>query len=165
MNRFGGRRDLRPPIRCLLRDGPRDRGTLQFPFRVDNNTRIILEIDPNPILTTPKLTLADDNRGSNLSTELRLPVTADGDQDHVSNRGLRETVEMPFPILHSDDVQGLRARVVCAVDDRPHREPAGDAELAAKPASPSTLRCHSLTRPSPFSPQIRFEFVRAERGV
>eukprot|EP00701_Giardia_intestinalis_P001319 XP_001705143.1 Hypothetical protein GL50803_29061 [Giardia lamblia ATCC 50803] len=51
---------------------------------------------------------------------------------------------MPLPVLDSYHVERLCARVVCAIDHRPDRETARDAELVANASGPATLRRHLL---------------------
>jgi len=132
----GGRGQLGPELGALLGDGTSDGGTLHFTLGVDDDTGVVLEVDEQTFVTSPLLSLADDDGGHDLLTELGLAFL-DGGENHVTGARLRETIEAGAPAVHGDDVKVFAARIVSAIHGGGNLETARHTHLAAGESSSS----------------------------
>ena len=94
---------------------------LHFSLWVNNNSSVVLEVDESTILSSPMLSLSDDNSLKNLLSQLWL-TSLDGGHNHVSSAGSWKSVQSSLNTLHRDDVQVLGSSVVGAVHDSRHWE-------------------------------------------
>lgn len=105
-----------PQVSALLSDGSSDSGSLHLSLGVDNDTGVVLEVEENTVLSSPRLGLTDDNGGHDLLSQLRLSLADSGD-NHVSSSGSGQTVQTGTESLDGDNVEGTSSRVVSAVDN------------------------------------------------
>ncbi|GER24957.1 Initiation-specific alpha-1,6-mannosyltransferase [Striga asiatica] len=92
--------------------------------------------DKNPVLSAPGLTLADNDGGHDLLTEIGLTLLHGG-HHHVTNASGRKPVEATLDPLHRNDVEVLRTGVVGAVHRRRHRQTQRHPELVPRGTSAS----------------------------
>mmetsp|Transcript_22712 Transcript_22712/g.90108 ORF Transcript_22712/g.90108 Transcript_22712/m.90108 type:complete len:201 (+) Transcript_22712:968-1570(+) len=95
--RVGG--DARPQIGRFLGDGSRDGRALHLALVVDDDARVVLEVDDEALLSPPGLALADDDGGHDFLAQLGLALL-DGRHDEVARRRRGQLVE---PALDVDD--------------------------------------------------------------
>jgi hypothetical protein len=122
--------DLGPQVSSLLRDGASDTGTLHLALGVDDDARIVLEVDDSAILAAPGLALTDDDGAEDLLAELRLALLHGAHDDVTETRG-GQAVQAAVVALDGDHVQVLRASVVSAVHDGADGQSHGHTEAAA----------------------------------
>lgn len=110
-----------PQVGALLGNGASDGGTLHLTLGVDNDTGVVLKVEENTVLSSPRLGLTDNNSRHDLLAELGLTLL-DGSHNHVTSTSGRETVETSTEALDGDDVQVAGTRVVAAVDNGANRQ-------------------------------------------
>merc|ERR1719330_1177530 len=151
MSADGGRarRDLGPELGALLGHGPLDGGALHLALVVDDDARVVLEVDPDALAAPPGLLLADDHALQHLLPQLRLALLA-GAEDHVARRAVGHLVQAPADADDGHDVEVLRAAVVRAIHERGHAQAEGHPELAAALAAAPALhgRCGGAGGPA-----------------
>ena len=103
-DRRGGARQLGPQRRAFFSNWSSDGRALHLTLGVDDDTGVVLEVDEQTLVTSPLLSLADDDGGHDLLTELGLAFL-DGGENHVTGARLRETIEAGAPAVHGDDVK------------------------------------------------------------
>lgn len=73
---------------------------------VDDDPRVVLEVEERPVLPPEGLPLPDDDGGHDLFPQLGLALL-DGGEDHVAGGGGGEPVQAPADAADGDDVQVL----------------------------------------------------------
>jgi hypothetical protein len=141
----GGRggSNLGPDISGLLGDWASDGGTLHLTLWVDNDSGVILEVEENTILSSPGLSLSDDDALHDLLTELGLTLLDSAD-DHITDTSGGQHVKTTLEALDGNDAQVLGASVVSAVHDGANRQTEGNFELATTSSSLSYSSQHSF---------------------
>ena len=121
-------RDLGPQLRALLGDGASDGGSLHLTLDVDDDARVVLEIDKRALAAPPCAALADHDTVEHLLAQLWLALL-DGPHEHVTERGLGQAVEARTDALHGHDIEVLATAVVRAVHHRRDLHTASDPHL------------------------------------
>ena len=81
-----------PKIGGLLGGGASHGRALHFTLVVDNHTSVILEIDESTLLASPSLSLANNNSGVDLLSQLGLSFLA-GSHNQVTNASGRQLIQ------------------------------------------------------------------------
>merc|ERR1719512_626329 len=140
MSADGGRagRDLGPELGALLGHGPLDGGALHLALVVDDDARVVLEVDPDALAAPPGLLLADHHALQHLLPQLRLALLT-GAQHHVARGAVGHFVQTATNADHRHDVQVFGAAVVSTVHQGSNAQTEGHAQLATALATTTAL--------------------------
>jgi hypothetical protein len=103
---------------------------------MDTSKTHTLKVDESTILSSPCLSLANDDGGSDLFTELWLSFLYSC-QHHVANAARGQAVKTSAGAGDGDDVKVLGTSVIGAVDNSANWQRACDAELVSDRTSRS----------------------------
>lgn len=92
--------------------------------------RRTFEVQVDTVLSSPGLSLADDDGGHDLLSQFGLTLL-DGGQNHVTDTGGGQSVKTSLDTFDGDDVKVLGSAVVGAVHDGAHGETEGHTVLVA----------------------------------
>jgi hypothetical protein len=96
--------NTRPHVSSFLGAWTRDGRSFHFTFVVDNNTSIVFEVDVGSLLSSPALSLANNNSWVNLLSQLRFAFLASS-HDKVTNSGSWETILATMNTNNGDNHQ------------------------------------------------------------
>ena len=134
----GVRSDLWPQLGALLGDGTSDVLTLHFTLVVDNDSRVVLEVQEVALSSADGLALADDDGGEHLLPQLGLTLL-DGSEEHVADGGSGQAGHSGTNAGNGEHVDVLGSSVVSAVHNRGNWQTVRDLEFDAGTDSLSSL--------------------------
>merc|ERR1711981_874517 len=133
-----------PEISTLLGDRSSDSRTFHLSLWVDDDSSVVLEVDPSSFLPPESFPLSNHDGWVDLLSQVRVSLLDSG-HDHVSTASTRKTVQTGTPSLNSDDVNVLSSSVISTVDEGTYWETQGDSELVTTGTTTSSSLGHVVS--------------------
>jgi hypothetical protein len=124
------RRNTWPQVRAFFRDGTSDGRALHLTLGIYDNTGIILKVEEKTVTSTPSFALADNDGRHRLLAKFWLSLLH-GRHNHVTDTGIRKTIQMRAKTEGFYDKERLCAAVVCTVEDGTDGQTEGQPEFVA----------------------------------
>lgn len=105
-----------PQVSTLLTDRTSNSRTLHLTLRVSNDTSIVLEVQVDTILSSPWLSLTNDNGWHDLLSQLWLTLLNSG-HNHITQGSSWQSVQPGTRTLDGNDVKVSGTSVVSTVHD------------------------------------------------